>query len=99
MVDMKEKYSINEEVSFLDTYIFFKRPEHIEYFVLKRGKIIDCVLENETYYYTVDPWASGHYGHKCFKVPENFLNPSEETIENCKKIAPVKSCNGWRDKH
>jgi hypothetical protein len=91
-------YSINEEVPFLETYINWRTRELIHY-TLKKGKVIDSTCEDGEWFYTVDPWVSGHYGHKCFKVPERFLHPIEETIEDCRKNAPVKICNGWKDKH
>lgn len=95
-MDNKQKYSINEEVPFLEPYVFWITGK-LEYYTLKKGMVIDSTFENGNWFYTIDPWVCGHYGHKCYKVPEKFLNPTEETIEECRKKAKVKTCNGWID--
>jgi hypothetical protein len=58
------------------------------------GKVIDHTDSG----YTIDPWASGHYGHKTYNVSEEDIWPTEERLENLKKIAPVKTCKGWKNK-
>jgi hypothetical protein len=95
---MKAKYPINSEESFIDPYANYKTGE-IVWHTLKKGKIIDIQETANGVTYTVDPAPSGHYGHKRYGVLEKDIHPTDERIEECKKIAPVKTCQGWRMKN
>ena len=94
---MEAKYSINSEELFIDPYDDYRTGETV-WFTLKKGKIIDIQETARGVTYTIDPWASGHYGHKRYKVEEKNVRPTENQIEECRKIAPVKTCLGWRAK-
>ena len=95
---MKPKYPINSEEPFLDAYVCHKTG-YVQWFTIRRGKVIDQQITKDGVKYTVDPWASGHYGHKRYGVLEKDICPTAERIEECRNIAPVKTCIGWRAKN
>ena len=96
---MNAKYPINSECPFVDQYIPWNREGgHVEYFTIRRGKIIDIQETQEGITYTVDPWASGHFGHKRYNVPEDRICPTEGKIKELRAIASVKTCEGWLSK-
>ncbi len=49
----KPKYSINENVPYIEEYVFYKTGK-LEYYTLKKGRVIDSTFENGNWFYSCE---------------------------------------------
>lgn len=83
------KYPVGSSVQYLRRY----KWGNFRTLSLIVGKITNHQKDGR---YIIDPWASGHYGHKCFMVEEDEIFPTALKIKELEKEYGKCECpKGW----